>query len=146
MAVLAEMAAIRMNEYVFPGQRGQLSHRMLQLALQRTGRADITVHGFRSAFRDWSGNETHAPREVCEQALGHATGDAVELAYRRSDALDKRRKLMTAWAGFCFPTSAEIRSLSANERLPGLTRTADALPDLTLLRSSRPDRTTPRLA
>jgi integrase len=96
MAVLADMAAIRMNEYVFPGQRGQLSHRMLQLALQRTGRAGITVHGFRSAFRDWSGNETHAPREVCEQALGHATGGAVELAYRRSDTFDKRRALMDA--------------------------------------------------
>ena len=99
MAVLADMAAIRMNEYVFPGQRGQLSHRMLQLALQRTRRADITVHGFRSAFRDWSGNETHIPREVCEAALGHSTGNAVEAAYRRSDALDKRRALMDAWAG-----------------------------------------------
>lgn len=111
MAVLADMAAIRMNEYVFPGQRGQLSHRMLQLALQRTGRADITVHGFRSAFRDWSGNETHAPREVCEQALGHATGGAVELAYRRSDALDKRRALMDAWARHCERQSGNVVAL-----------------------------------
>lgn len=107
LAVLSEMATIRMSDFVFPGQRGQLSHRMLQLALTRI-RSDVTVHGFRSSFRDWAGNETSFPREVCEQALGHVAGNTTEQAYRRSDALDKRRKLMTAWAGFCFPTSAEI--------------------------------------
>jgi integrase len=101
LAVIAEMATIRMSDFVFPGLRGALSHRMLQLALQRTGRIDITVHGFRSAFRDWCGDTTSFPREVCEQALGHATGDATELAYRRSDALDKRRALMDAWARHC---------------------------------------------
>ena len=89
LAVIAEMATIRMSDFVFPGLRGALSHRMLQLALQRTGRADITVHGMRSAFRDWAGNETTFPREVCEAALGHATGDATEQAYRRSDALER---------------------------------------------------------
>jgi integrase len=60
------------------------------------GRA-VTAHGFRSAFRDWAGNETSFSREVCEAALAHATGDATEQAYRRGDALDKRRELMTAW-------------------------------------------------
>ena len=101
IGVLSDMAAIKMNAFIFPGRRGKLSDRMLQLALQRTGRVDITVHGFRSAFRDWAGNETSFPREVCEQALAHATGGAVELAYRRSDALDKRRALMDAWAKHC---------------------------------------------
>jgi integrase len=108
LAILAEMAAIRMNDYIFPGQRGRLSPRMLQLTLQRTGREGITVHGFRSTFRDWAGNETNFPREIAEAALAHATGDAVERAYRRGDALDKRRALMDAWAAHCFPTSAEI--------------------------------------
>ena len=64
----------------------------------------MTVHGFRSAFRDWAGNETHFPREVAEAALAHVIGDAAERAYRRAyrrgDALEKRRTLMEAWAHF----------------------------------------------
>ena len=68
--------------------------------------AGSTVHGFRSAFRDWCGNETSFPREVAEQALAHATGGAVEAAYRRGDALEKRRALMSSWASFCEPTQA----------------------------------------
>jgi len=60
----------------------------------------VTVHGFRSAFRDWAGECTDFPREVAEAALAHLVGDAVERAYRRGDALEKRRKLMDAWAGF----------------------------------------------
>jgi integrase len=60
----------------------------------------ITMHGFRSAFRDFAGDETDFPREVAEMALGHKVGGAVELAYRRGDALDKRRRLMDAWANY----------------------------------------------
>jgi integrase len=63
-------------------------------------KADVTVHGFRSAFRDWAGERTHFPREVAEAALAHLVGDAVERAYRRGDALEKRRELMDAWAVF----------------------------------------------
>lgn len=63
-------------------------------------KVDVTVHGFRSAFRDWAGERTHFPREVAEAALAHLVGDAVERAYRRGDALEKRRKLMDAWASF----------------------------------------------
>ena len=66
-----------------------------------------TVHGFRSSFRDWAGNETHFPREVAEAALAHVIGNAAEQAYRRSDALEKRRKLMDAWAAYCEPSSAD---------------------------------------
>jgi integrase len=69
--------------------------------LASIGHDDITVHGFRSSFRDWAGEATNFPREVCEAALAHATGDRVEQAYRRGDALEKRRKLMEAWAIFC---------------------------------------------
>jgi hypothetical protein len=63
-------------------------------------KVDVTVHGFRSAFRDWAGERTHFPREVAEAALAHLVGDEVERAYRRGDALEKRRKLMEAWASF----------------------------------------------
>jgi integrase len=59
-----------------------------------------TVHGFRSSFRDWAGDVAHAPREIAEEALAHAVGNQTERAYRRGDALDQRRKLMEAWAGF----------------------------------------------
>ena len=61
---------------------------------------DATVHGFRSSFRDWAGNETSFPREVCEHALAHKVGDETERAYRRSDALKKRRELMELWARY----------------------------------------------
>ncbi len=63
---------------------------------------DVTVHGFRSTFRDWAGEETDFPREVCEAALSHAIGDETEEAYRRGDALKKRRQLMDAWAKYLF--------------------------------------------
>ena len=66
----------------------------------------VTVHGFRSSFRDWAGNETHFPRELAEAALAHVVGDKAEQAYRRSDALEKRRALMEAWAQWCEPREA----------------------------------------
>ncbi|MCC2653589.1 MAG: integrase [Microvirga sp.] len=62
--------------------------------------ATATVHGFRSSFRDWVGECTSFPREVAEAALAHVVGDDTERAYRRGDALEKRRKLMEAWARF----------------------------------------------
>ena len=61
---------------------------------------DVTTHGFRSSFRDWAGEETSFAREVAEAALAHTVGDATERAYRRADALEKRRKLMEAWGKF----------------------------------------------
>ena len=63
----------------------------------------MTVHGFRSAFRDWAGDTTEFPRELAEAALAHVAGDETERAYRRSDALESRRKLMSAWGAFCEP-------------------------------------------
>jgi integrase len=61
----------------------------------------LTVHGFRSTFRDWCGDQTAFPREVAEAALAHKVGDQAEQAYRRGDALEKRRELMEAWASYC---------------------------------------------
>jgi integrase len=67
----------------------------------------VTPHGFRSSFRDWAGNETAFPREVCELALAHAIGDKSEQAYRRGDALERRRPLMEAWASYCAEPGGE---------------------------------------
>ena len=66
-----------------------------------------TVHGFRSAFRDWAGDETSVPREIAEAALAHRVGDETERAYRRSDAIEKRRELMVLWADFCTVKSGD---------------------------------------
>jgi integrase len=102
LAILKEMDAGRTGEYVFPGQRPgrPLSNMAFELLLRRA-KSDYTAHGFRSSFRDWAGNETHFPRELAEHALAHVIGDKAEQAYRRSDALTRRRELMNAWARHC---------------------------------------------
>ena len=69
--------------------------------LRRMQRGELTVHGFRSCFRDWASELTSYPGELAEAALGHVVGDKVEAAYRRGDLFDKRRDMMGAWAAFC---------------------------------------------
>jgi integrase len=64
-------------------------------------RPGLTVHGFRSTFRDWCAEQTNFPREIAELALAHTVGSEVERAYRRTDLFDKRRELMDGWADFC---------------------------------------------
>ena len=88
--------------HLFPGkQQGRpLSNMAMAQVLRRLGRQDITVHGMRSAFRDWVGEETNFPREIAEAALAHRIGDAAEQAYRRQDALEKRRVMMEAWSQY----------------------------------------------
>jgi integrase len=87
---------------------------------RRLGVAQYTAHGFRSAFRDWCGEHTNFPREVAEAALAHSVGDKSEQAYRRGDALSKRRKLMHAWAAYCSKTApigatiTPLRKVGAN--------------------------------
>jgi integrase len=73
---------------------------MLKL-LERMGRSDLTVHGFRSTFRDWAAECTDFPNEVVEMALAHTVASKTEAAYRRGDLFEKRRQLMNVWAGFC---------------------------------------------
>lgn len=86
---------------LFPAPRGgQLSDMSISAVLRRMNRGDITVHGFRSTFRDWAGESTAHPREVIEHALAHQLKDKAEAAYARSDLLEKRRKLMQDWAAF----------------------------------------------
>jgi len=91
------------GKYVFPGPRsGKSLSNMAMLMLLRGLRNDgSTVHGFRSSFRDWAAEQTDVPREVVEACLAHAIGDEAELAYKRTDFLEKRRALMEAWAAFC---------------------------------------------
>jgi integrase len=89
------------QDFVFPGARRgrRLGENAMMQVLKRI-KIDSTVHGFRSSFRDWAGNETSLPREVAEHALSHKVGDETERAYRRSDALKKRRELMELWARY----------------------------------------------
>jgi integrase len=102
LEILDAVEPIRTGDYVFSGQKHgrPLSHMALDTTLKRMRVGGVTVHGFRSSFRDWAGETTNFPREIAEAALAHMTGDATERAYRRGDALEKRRKLMDAWAGF----------------------------------------------
>jgi len=92
--------------YVFPGGRAgkPLSNMAMMMMVRRMNRDDLTVHGFRSTFRDWAAEATSVPREVAEQALAHTLGDKVEAAYRRGDLFEKRRQLMDQWATFCEPS------------------------------------------
>lgn len=103
VAILKKMNRIRTGDFVFPGRKAgrPLSNMSMEMILRRMNVEDATMHGFRSAFRDWVGNETEFQRELAEAALAHVVGDAVEQAYRRGDALEKRKKLMDAWATYC---------------------------------------------
>jgi integrase len=90
------------NPFVFIGPRkGGLSNMAMAMLLSRMGRDDITVHGFRSSFRDWAAERTAYPNHVVEMALAHVVGDKVEAAYRRGDLFEKRRRLMADWAKYC---------------------------------------------
>lgn len=101
--ILRTMEKYRESDLVFPGnKKGRpLSDMAFTQLLRRMDRTDITAHGFRSSFRDWAGETTAFPREVIEAALAHQLKDKTEAAYFRSNLLDKRRKLMDAWAKHC---------------------------------------------
>jgi integrase len=105
IAVLEEMRASHQSpdDFIFPGGRPgqQLSESGMLALLKRMGRGDLTAHGFRSTFRDWAAECTTFSREVAEMALAHRIADDTEAAYRRGDLLEKRRRLMEAWAEFC---------------------------------------------
>lgn len=92
----------RANDLVFPGpiQGGAMSNSAMDKVLKDLG-ADATPHGMRSSFRDWAGDETDFARETIEECLAHQVGDETERAYRRSDALRKRREVLEAWSRFC---------------------------------------------
>jgi integrase len=101
--ILLRLEERRTGDFVFAGLKPNrpLSSMAMEMLLRRMRLTDVTVHGFRSAFRDWAGNETDFARELAEAALAHVIGDQAEQAYRRGDALEKRRALMDAWARWC---------------------------------------------
>lgn len=107
-AIVERMLADHDGQFVFPGRKAKkpLSVRAMSSVLAGMGRSDITVHGFRSTFRDWAAEQTAFPNEVVEMALAHAVGSKVEAAYRRGDLFQKRRKLMEAWAAYCAKPAA----------------------------------------
>src|SRR5262249_15904357 len=118
IAILEDMAKLRDGEFVFPGaKRGRpLSDMAMLMLLRRMGLGDLTVHGFRSTFRDWAAERTNFPREVAEMALAHVIDDKTEAAYRRGDLFQKRRQLMNAWARHCAAPAAaggEVVALAA---------------------------------
>jgi integrase len=95
------------TDLVFPGQKPKnpMSD-MTLLQLVRGMDVPVTVHGFRSSFRDWVADKTDFPREVAEAALAHTLENKVEAAYRRTDFFEKRCSLMAAWANYCRPMAA----------------------------------------
>jgi len=101
-AMLSELKVIDDSPFLFPGQKPgkSLSNMSMLMALRRLEYTHITVHGFRSTFRDWAAENTSHPRDVCEQALAHTLESSVESAYRRGDMFEKRRKLMEDWAKY----------------------------------------------
>lgn len=99
------------SKFVFYGQRSKTkpisNMTMLTYVKRKDGCKNVTVHGFRSSFRDWAAEKGNFPREVCEQALAHSLADQTEAAYQRADYFDKRKVLMQAWADYCFGKSNE---------------------------------------
>src|SRR5262249_40151847 len=91
------------NSFVFigPSRGSSLSNMAMLKTLQRMGRGDLTVHGFRSTFRDWAAERTNYPNHVVEMALAHPSADNAEGSYRRGGLCAKRGRLMADWAKFC---------------------------------------------
>lgn len=111
LAILTDLKKAEAGEYVFPGAKPKrpLSSHALLMLMRRTAAKEFTPHGFRSSFRDWAGETTNFPRDVVEMALAHTVGDATERAYRRGDALEKRRNLLEAWARFVSTVKADAK-------------------------------------
>lgn len=111
MEILDQRLALRLNDHVFPSPNkpnSGLSNMAMLQQLRRMDRADITVHGFRSTFRDWVSEKTNYPGELAEAVLAHAISSKVEAAYRRGDMFEKRRELMDAWCGYCEATQGQV--------------------------------------
>lgn len=111
----------QVSSFVFPGNQPTkpLSNMSMTQVLRRMQITGVTVHGFRSSFRDWAADVAHAPREIAETALAHQVGSEVERAYRRGDALEQRRHLMAQWSEFLTKPIAPSLNLSLNARPDG---------------------------
>jgi integrase len=113
--ILNRAKTLRTGPYVFPGRtfNKPLSNMVFLMALRRMNRGDLTAHGFRSSFRDWSADRTNFSRAVCESALAHTLRDKTEAAYNRTDLFDRRRELMASWSAFATSTPASIVAIRA---------------------------------
>ncbi|SHH81108.1 tyrosine-type recombinase/integrase [Marivita hallyeonensis] len=112
LAIIEPLRAMQ-SDYVFEGQKRHrpLSNMAMLMLLRRMKVEGITVHGFRSTFRDWASEAVGAPREIAEMSLSHRIGSAVEQAYARSDLLEKRRSLMKRWSQFVTGAEGTVVSL-----------------------------------
>ena len=111
------LGSLPRGEYLFPNRGGRpLSNMAMLKTLERMGHSGVTVHGFRSTFRDWAAEMTPYPNHVVEMALAHAIGDKVEAAYRRGDLFMKRRRLMEDWAKHCGQPLAHSANIVAIQR------------------------------
>jgi integrase len=110
LALVAEISRSRVSEFVFPGRKlgKPLSQMAMLMLLRRMGNAAVTAHGFRSAFSDWASEVSHFSAELREAALAHTIPSKTEAAYRRGDALERRRAMMEAWAYWCEPKTANV--------------------------------------
>jgi integrase len=111
LAIVSKLNEARTSEFVFPGQKPgkPLSNMAMLMLLERMGRRGaITSHGFRSTFSDWASEVSPYSSELRETALAHTIGNKAEAAYRRGDALEKRRAMMEAWAQWCEPKAANV--------------------------------------
>ncbi|MPZ47018.1 MAG: tyrosine-type recombinase/integrase [Betaproteobacteria bacterium] len=117
-AVLKRLQDKKQSDYIFPGWKiGQpLTGAACLELLDEMGHAELTTHGFRSTFRDWCAEQTNFPRELAEAALAHALKDKVEAAYQRGDLLERRRKLMEAWAAYCNKLPGDVVQLHGGRR------------------------------
>jgi integrase len=113
LAIVRTMRELRSSEHVFSGQSGTnpMSVTAFGRLLKRMKVEGATVHGFRSTFRDWAGEVSSFPHDVCEAALAHAIGSKTERAYRRGDLFEKRRLLMAAWGAYCDTPTANVVQL-----------------------------------
>lgn len=103
LELLRNLPRLQGSNLVFPSTKSSkaMSDMTLTVVLRRMGRTDITVHGFRSTFRDWAAEATDYPRDLAEMALAHTIDNKVEAAYRRGDMLEKRFRMMNDWARYC---------------------------------------------
>jgi len=118
-AAVAALKAVkgRSKRYVFPGHKrgSHLSNMAMMQVLKRLDRTGITVHGFRSTFRDWCAESTNYPSDVAEMALAHTLRDKTEAAYRRGDLFEKRARLMTDWARYCSKPSEPAKVVAIRQ-------------------------------
>lgn len=113
LAIIEPLRALK-SEYVFEGQKRHrpLSNMSMLMLLRRMQVEGVTVHGFRSTFRDWAAEVANVPREVAEKSLAHTVGSGVERAYARSDLLDQRRALMERWSAFVSANSKNVDTIA----------------------------------